>query len=186
MSDQGEREWQKKFADDIRNRWKGAEVSDLRIEHRDDLDKPLSVLLHLCIPGYASRTGKRLFLQPAIFEAGAASIFTAKTREQPVYFHYSRTEEDEYSIELPSGYVLDNADVPSPFSVNGLHLRYEVHASVIGGSKLIYRRNLSFGQGGSMIVSTDEYKGLKSVMDVVQESDDHTLALKQAAPEGSR
>jgi transglutaminase-like putative cysteine protease len=89
MTDKGEQEWQKTFADDIRNRWKGAEVSDLRIEQRAELGKPLLVFLHLRIPGYASRTGKRLFLRPAIFQAGAAPIFTAKTREQPVYFHYN-------------------------------------------------------------------------------------------------
>jgi len=186
MTNQGEREWQKTFADEIRNRWKGANVSDLRIENRDELGKPLLVLLHLSIPGYASRTGKRLFLQPAIFQAGAAPIFSAKTREQPVYFHYSWTEDDQYSFELPAGYALDSADKPAPVAADGINLRYEVHSSVVGASKLIYRRSLSLGTGGPMVIPAEEYTGLKSVMDAVQRSDDHTVALKQAAPEVSR
>lgn len=186
IAEQGEREWQKAFGDDIRNRWKGAEVGDLRIEKGDELGKPLLVLLHLRIPGYASRTGKRLFLQPAIFQAGLPPLFTAKTREQPVYFHYSWTEDDQYIIDLPAGYVLDNADVPSPVLADVIHLRYEVRASVADGSKLMYRRNLKFGPGGTMSFPVRQYLGLKSVMDAVQESDDHTLALKQAAPEASR
>jgi len=185
MINQGEQQWQKNFTDDIRTRWKGADVSDLRIEKRDDPGKPLLVIMHLRIPGYASRTGKRLFLQPAIFQAGTAPVLAAKTRQQPVYFHYSWAEDDQYSIELPAGYLLDSADVPMPIVAEGLHMRYEVHASA-GESKLAYRRSLSFGPGGWMIVPAEQYKGLKSAMDAVQKSDDHTIVLKQAAPGVSR
>jgi len=186
MTEQGEREWQKTFTDDIRDRWKGADVSDLRIQNRDQPGKPLLVLLHLRVPGYASRTGKRLFLQPALFRAGTAPMFPAKTRAQPVYFHYSWSEDDQYIIELPGGYALDSADIPEPIVVKGIDMRYEVHAGVVGASTLTYRRSLSFGRGGSLVVPVEQYTALKTVMDAVQESDDHTLALKQAAVEAAR
>jgi transglutaminase-like putative cysteine protease len=186
ITEQGEREWEKTFSDDIRNRWKGAEVSDLRIGQRDNLDKPLLVLLHLRVPGYASRTGKRLFLQPALFRAGVPPVFTAKTRHQPVYFHYSWSEDDQYIFDLPAGYTLESADTPAPIVTNGISLKYEVHAGVLGSSQLTYRRTLSLGNGGHMVVPIEEYTGLKTVMDAVQQSDDHTLALKQAAQEVAR
>jgi hypothetical protein len=186
LADRGEEEWKKVFSDGIRNRWKGAEAGDVRIAQRDLLGKPLLVQFHLRLPGYASRSGKRVFLQPSIFDAGATPWFTDAKREYPVYFHFSWSEQDEYSIELPPGQVLENAEMPELVSAGDIPVHYQTRASVAGGSRLLYRRAFSFGRGGSTLIPVAQYTSLKSAMDRVQENDNQTLVLKQAAAEAAR
>ena len=50
-----------------------AELSDIRIENVTDPVKPFIYAFHVKVPGYAQRTGKRLFLQPAFFQRGLQS-----------------------------------------------------------------------------------------------------------------
>ena len=68
------------------------DFSDYKIENADDPDKPLVVTYKLRVPGYATRTGKRLFIQPAFFEVGVAALFTASERKSPICFHYPWSE----------------------------------------------------------------------------------------------
>jgi hypothetical protein len=52
-----------------------AELSDIRIENVTDPVKPFVYAYHVRVPGYAQRTGKRLFLQPA-FSSTALLLFS--------------------------------------------------------------------------------------------------------------
>ena len=190
MTRESEQEWLKRYADGLRSRWKGAEVENLRIQNRDGAEQPLLIQFHLRVPGFASRTGKRLFFQPALFEAGETPPLTAKTREHPVYFHFGWSAEDQYNFNLPEGYTLDNGDRPAPFAAPWMGLRYEVLASsgklASGNSAITYHRNLTFGAGGWMLVPTMEYDDLKKVLDTLQENDNHVFALKQGTLEAAR
>src|SRR6185436_2039358 len=51
-----------------------AEVSEIHIENVTDPLKPFTYAYHVRVPGYAQRTGKRLFLQPSYFEHGQAEL----------------------------------------------------------------------------------------------------------------
>lgn len=62
------------------------------------------------VQGYAQHTGKRLFVTPAIFEAGFSSRFTRENRQHPIYFDYPWSETDIVNIQLPDGYHLDHGD----------------------------------------------------------------------------
>jgi hypothetical protein len=72
------------------------------------------------VPGYAERTGKRLFLQPAFFQKGVGPMFPTSNRQHDVYFHYPWMEEDQIVIELPEGYALDNAESPGDMAFWGV------------------------------------------------------------------
>ena len=100
----------------VKERLSTAEISNIRIENVEDPLKPFVHSFHMKVPGYAQRTGKRLFLQPGFFHKGVGPLFPTSERKHPIYFHFPWMEEDHVTIELPQGYALDNADAPAPFA----------------------------------------------------------------------
>ncbi|HYX41819.1 MAG TPA: hypothetical protein VE821_08985, partial [Pyrinomonadaceae bacterium] len=157
-----------------------AEISDIKIENVQDPNKPFTYSYHVRVPGYAQRTGKRLFLQPAFFERGHNSLFTAATRKQMIYFSYPWAEQDEVLIELPTGFALDNADAPQPFTAGEIG-KYDVHIGVTKDNRtLVYRRSFFFGGQDTILFPVNSYEQLKQVFDELHKRDEHTITLKQA------
>ncbi|MFL6213818.1 MAG: DUF3857 domain-containing protein [Blastocatellia bacterium] len=155
-----------------------AEVTNIKIENVTDPAKPFIYRFHVRVPGYAERTGKRLFLQPAFFEKGEPTLFSASARRHQVYFHYTWQEEDNVTISLPPGYALDSPDAPAPFKINDV-AAYGVKMQVLGkNEKLIYHRNWMFN---ALIFPQTSYAGIKQVFDMVHKGDSHTLSFKQAS-----
>jgi hypothetical protein len=132
-------------------------------------------------PGYAQRTGKRLFLQLAYFQFNAEALFPTATRKYPVYFEYPWSEDDDVQVQMPAGFELDHADAPATINF-GRAGNYEVKIMVNKSSrKLHYTRKLTFGAGGLIVVPVAEYTPLRQIFDRIHESDNHTLTLKQEA-----
>jgi hypothetical protein len=156
-----------------------AELSDIKIENVTDRVKPFVYSFHVRVPGYAQRTGKRLFLQPEFFQRGVGPLFPTSERKHAVYFHYPWSEDDTIEITLPAGFALDNADAPEPFSASNVG-KYDVHIGVTLDKKtLVYTRKFFFGSNGNLIFSRTSYPQLKLIFDTVHERDNHTITLKQ-------
>ena len=164
---------------EIKARLSTAEVSDIKIENVTDPIKPLKCSFHIRVPGYAQRTGKRLFLQPSFFQHGLSAMFGATDRRQQIYFHYPWLEKDEVSIELPPGYALDNADKPAPFNAGQIS-QYKVNLGLTSdGHTLVLRREFFFGGQGSVLFPASSYTQLKFLFDNLNTNDEHTITLKQ-------
>lgn len=161
-----------------------AELSDIKIENVTDPIRPFVYAYHVRVPGYAQRTGKRLFFQPAFFSRGAGSLFPSATRTHDVYFNYPWSERDDITIELPAGFVLDNADAPSPITPE---MTRQIAAQIIkmGVTKdertLKVSRESFFGGGGSILFPVASYAALKQLFDIMAKANDHTITLKQTA-----
>lgn len=165
--------------DSIKARMSTAEVSDIKIENVTDPIKPFVYEYHVRVPGYAQRTGKRLFLQPAFFQHGLGPMFTPSQRRHPIYFNYPWSEKDELAIELPAGFALDNADRPAPFASAKIS-RYQVNLGVTSdGRKLKFGREFFFGGGGNILFPESSYAPLKGLFDALHQNDQHTITLKQ-------
>ena len=166
--------------EEIKGRMSTAEVSGIRIENIDDSARPLIHAYHIKIPGYAQRTGKRLFLQPAVFQHGAAPFFSSSERKNQVYFHYAWSESDEVTIDLPAGYSLDNAEAPASFASAPIS-EYKPSISVTtDGKTLVYKRRFFFGGGGNIIYPVNAYGRLKAYFDELHKQDSHIITLKQS------
>jgi hypothetical protein len=176
----------------LKNRFKGrlgaVELTDIKVENARDPFKPFAYSFRVRVPGYAQRTGKRLFLQPAFFQKGLGPLFPTAGRRHAVYFHYAWSEEDSVEISLPEGFALDNADSPAPFTADTLS-KYEPSAAITkDGRTLVYKRKFYFGRGGGqpMLYPVTSYPALKQYFDEVSKRDGHTIALKQGAPTESK
>ena len=162
--------------DMVTHRLSTAELSEIKIENVTDPAKPFVYSFHVRVPGYAQKTGKRLFVQPGFFEHGRNAVFSSNERKYQVYFHYPWLEEDTLTIDLPRGYELDHPEQPAPLR-SGDVVDYDVKISVVNKSEqLMYHRKFKF-QG--LLFPTATYSTLKQVFDLVHESDNHTITLKQ-------
>jgi hypothetical protein len=166
--------------DMVRKQYNNAEVSEVKIENVDDPEKPLAYSYRVVVPGYAQRTGKRMFLQLAYFERGLPAKFTATDRKYPVMFRYPWTEEDEVIVKPPAGYTLENPEAPNSFPMGQIG-GYEASIQT-GNGQLTYHRKLVFGRGGGLAYQLKVYPAVKLAFDMVHTQDEHTLTLHQQAP----
>lgn len=167
---------------EIKQRVSTAEVSNIVIENLTDAAKPLIYQYKVRVPNYAQKTGKRLFLQPGFFEYGAAPMFATASRKYDIYFHYPWSENDNIEIELPKGFVLDNAETPAVVTDRSNIGLLKVSIGINQTSNvLIYNRKFHFGGGGNTLFPVAAYQPLKSLFDAFHKSDSHTITLKEAA-----
>ncbi len=179
LDEQSETQREESLKEDLKSQMSAAEITNIMIENVTDHVKPLVYSYHLRFSGYATRTGKRLFLQPAFFQYGSKPLFATVTRKYPVYFHYPWSESDEVEFALPKGYALDSADAPAPFGSGEISAYKPSLAVNVDNSLLIYKRSFFFGGGGSLIYPVESYANVKNYFDAVQKRDSHSIALKQ-------
>ena len=110
------REREKSFQDSLERRMPGAEVSRIKLSDPDNFAQPVTLQCHLRVGNYATRTGKRLFLDPALFEFNRPARYPESVRKYDVCWRYPWSEVDDVSIQLPTGFTLDHADAPGGLS----------------------------------------------------------------------
>lgn len=181
IDEESDTQREESLKEEIKDQMSAADITNIKIENITDDEKPLVVSYHVRLPGYAQRTGKRLFLQPAFFQYGLKPLFATATRKYPIYFHYPWSESDQVEFELPKGYALDNADAPAPFGSGEISQYKPSLSASADGSLLVYKRNFYFGGAGSLLYPVESYPNVKAYFDTVQKQDSHTIALKQAA-----
>ncbi len=182
--DKSDSEREKALIDGMKARLSTAEVAKAGMENVTDMTKPLIFSYHVKVPGYAQRTGKRLFVQPGFFTHGTGPLFKTNERRNDIYFHYGWSEQDEVSIQLPAGYALDSPDAPTPITPE-MTAGISSQTITIGISSdnrhMVYKRRFFFGGGGNILFGPEKYPSLKQLFEMIQKANDHTITLKQAA-----
>jgi Domain of Unknown Function with PDB structure (DUF3857)/Transglutaminase-like superfamily len=160
-----------------------AEVEDFSIENVSDPEKPFIYKFKVRIPNYASRTGKRLFFQPNVFERSSKPRFTANTRKSDIYISYPWSEQDDFTIELPAGFALESADAPGAIKDSQGIGSHETNLKITkDGRQLFYKRTFSFGNGGFIRFPASAYEPLKTMFEKFNKADTHQLTLRQETP----
>lgn len=158
------------------------EIENVAIENINDPEKPVVYKFKIRVPGFAARTGKRLFFQPNVFERSAKPAFTSATRKYDIFFSYPYSEKDDITIELPPGFALESGDAPAPLSDAQKISSHRVNMGISAdGRTLVYTREFSFGSGGLIRFSSAAYPALKSLFEAFNRADVHQLTLREAA-----
>jgi len=82
---------QKDIEEDVARRLPGAEVTAVNIVHPEGV-APLIYSYNVKVPGYAVRTGKRLFVAPAFFQRNTLQLFPNSERQYHLYFDFAWSE----------------------------------------------------------------------------------------------
>ena len=165
--------------EDIKARMSTAEVSDISIENVSDAEKPFTYQYKIRVPNYASKTGKRLFLQPGFFEYGTTPVFSSATRKYPIYFQYPWSEQDNIEIEIPKGFELDNAETPAPLNdpsnIGSLSFKITIDKAT---NIINYQRKFHFANG-PYLFPVSSYPAIKGLFDAFNKADLSPITLKQ-------
>ena len=176
-SAQQEEDWKKSLVE----RLSTAEMSGFEMKNVDDPSKPATAKHNVTVPGYATRTGKRVLFQPAFFERNVGPRFTESSRKWDLYFEHPWSEDDEVTIELPEGWELDQPVAPVSSKIANVG---EYSVTVLksnDGRSVVYRRKFEWGRGMMLLLPAKSYESLKKVFDFIQEQDSYTISLKGSA-----
>jgi hypothetical protein len=93
----------------------GFAVTDLRFENLQDYDRELVVKYSFLAQGYAKKTGPLFLVRPRVLGSKIPD-FGPPPRKNPFAFEAASKQVDEFFIELPSGYVVD--ELPDPVKID--------------------------------------------------------------------
>jgi hypothetical protein len=167
--------------DNLKAQFGNPAVTEVKWDGIEDAEKAVTVSYKLDLPNYVQKTGKRIFVQPAIFEHNLAVRFPNSERTYPLYFHFPWSEVEAVTIEVPPGYEFDHPDIP-PAIIAGNTVSWKASAQIVNGNQLAYKRTFQFGDDGNIILPPKAYPSVKKIFDAIHDADEHTIALKQAAP----
>jgi hypothetical protein len=143
LEDASDKRRREQISDDIEARLPTAQVSDIQFENLFDREKPLVVKFQLEVPEYAQVAGKRLFVQPAVFQKGVEALFQEESRVTDFLFSYPWSVQDDIVIHPPEGFVMETGDAPRPFQIDKV-IAYQPQLGVSKkDGRLIYSRSFA-------------------------------------------
>lgn len=133
---------------------------------------PLVASFNVTVPGFGTRTGKRMLVPGSIFTGANRNPFTKRGRFYPVHLKYAFRENDEITLKLPDGLQADS--MPAPRQVSGPHGVYAVSREQVGNSlKTIRRFDMN-----SVFIPAEEYETLRSFYEKMRVGDEDQVVFK--------
>ena len=157
----------------------GVDVSNMKFENITDPIAPAVFTYHIKVPGYAQRTGRRLFFQPGFFRKGIKPMLSGDTRVHPVYIDYPWVEDDDIAITLPDGFELEDAENLALFDAKTIATHDVEISRSRDGRAIRYVRKMGFTIP-ALLFQPANYTPLKNLFQLFHERDNHSLTLRQS------
>lgn len=153
----------------------GAVLNIKSAEGLSSTDDAVVVQCDAELPGVVSRAGLRLMVPMSVFAASARNPFAASTRTAPIYFHYSRQEEDDVKLTLPPKYAAGSQPPPSDLNAGAFTYKMTVSAQ---GSEVTMHRSLVID---AMFVDTDQYGSVRKFFNAAATADQRPMLINPPA-----
>jgi hypothetical protein len=153
----------------------GAVLNIKSAEGLSSTDDAVVVQYDAELPGVVSRAGLRLMVPMSVFAASAKNPFAASTRSAPIYFHYSRQEEDDVKLTLPPKYAAGSQPPPSDLNAGAFVYKMAVSAQ---GSEVTMHRSLIID---AMFVDTDQYGSVRKFFNAAATADQRPMLINSPA-----
>lgn len=147
-------------------------ISDVKVEDAQSLNKDITTTYSLTAGGFARTIGPLLMLRPRVLgtEGLRADL---KKRVVPIDLLQTMQSHDEYDIELPPGYAVD--ELPLPVKLDLGFAAYE-SASEVKGNILHYSRTYTVRQ---VTLPAEKYGELQTLAGVIANDEQSRAALKK-------
>ncbi|MBZ2186120.1 MAG: hypothetical protein K7J46_15525 [Bryobacter sp.] len=150
----------------------------MKVENADVPMGVFRIAYKIHMDNFGQRTGKRLFFQPAFFNFGDSSLFSASGRKNPIAFPHAYSESDNITIEYPENLKLEQAEIPGTLKLGELGAA-SLSASVDNKKPFLYvTRRLNWGNKGGIFFGPETYGALKQAWDGVHQINSHQLTLR--------
>jgi hypothetical protein len=151
----------------------------VNIENEADATKDLVLTATIRDKSYATRTGSRLMIAPAIFRKGAKPWFKAEKRSHPIQIEYGYEETDEVKILAPEGYRLEQGRMPGELVLPGIGVYQMTIGAAADGRTVHVRRRVVVGEAGGGTLEPEHYPALKKWSDQIHRLDQTTLVFRK-------
>ena len=132
------------------------------------------------VRGYATISGKRLFLVPNIMSRDGRKLSVDSFRRSPVVLRSAYTDIDTIELELPKGFRAEST--PRPSSIESPFGSYFSEVK-LDGDRLTYYRKIVQHEGS---YPPESYKDLVSFQEAVYKADRARLVLVKQAEEPAK
>ncbi len=147
-------------------------ASDIKVENVDLLNQDFTLSYGLSAGGYAKPMGSLLMVRPRVL--GSLELNTDhKPRTVPIDLEETMQATDEYSIELPDGYVVDER--PEPVKLDVGFAAYQSTVEVKGNA-LHYTRTYTVRQ---VTLPVDRYADLQKLAGAIATDEESRAILKK-------
>jgi hypothetical protein len=150
------------------------EVSNVKVENAAALNKDLTTSFELTAPRYGRTAGSLLMVRPRVLGSEGLGV-DRKVRRVPIDLEQTMQAKDDFTIELPRGYVVD--ETPDPVKLDVGFASYESSVEVHGNS-LHYSRTYTVRQ---VTVPASRYADLQKLSGVIEADEQTRAVFKKAA-----
>jgi hypothetical protein len=147
-------------------------VSDFKVQNAESLNKDLTTTYSLTADRFGKSMGPLLMIRPRVF--GSENLRTdQKKRHVPINLSETMQEQDDYSIELPSGYAID--EIPDPVKLDLGFASYE-SSSIVKDNILHYTRTYTVRE---VTLPADKYTDVQKLAGVIAADEQRSAVLKK-------
>jgi hypothetical protein len=147
-------------------------ASDVKLENVGSLHQDLTLTYSLSADRYAKSMGQLLLVRPRVLGSVALPA-DHKERKVPIDLGETTEATDDYSIELPEGYAVD--EVPEPVK---LDLDFAAYRSAVEvkGNTLHYTRTFTLR---AVTLPADRYADLQRLVGTIVADEESSAVLKK-------
>lgn len=150
-----------------------ATVSDLKVQNVDALSKELTTSFDLRADHFASATGPLLMVRPRVFGSYGLPV-DREPRKVEINLHETMQGTDQFDIELPEGYAVD--ELPEPVRADVGFASYQ-SSTELRGHTLHYSRTFTLRK---MTLPPERYPEVQHLAGVIAADEDSRAVLKRA------
>ena len=148
-------------------------ATDLKAENVEALNLDLTLSYALTADRYAQAMGPLLMVRPRVLGRLDIDTDTRKQRTVPIDLEETMQAVDDYSIELPSGYTVD--ELPDPVKLDLGFAAYQ-SKTALEGNKLHYSRTYTVRQ---VTLPAEKYPELQKLAGVIAADEESRAVLKK-------
>ena len=148
------------------------EVSNLKVENVDALNRDLTRTFDVSAAQFGRTMGSLLMVRPRVLGSEAMRL-DVKPRVLPIDLRETMQARDDFTIELPPGYTVD--EIPAPVKLDLGFASYESQ-SELTGSSLHYWRTYTVRQ---VSLPADRYGDLQKLAGVIDADEQNRAVFKK-------
>jgi transglutaminase-like putative cysteine protease len=147
-------------------------VSDVKVENAEALNKKLTLSYNIDVDSYARAMGPLLAVRPRVLGEDAPEV-DQKDRKVPIDLRETIQVNDEYDIELPDGFAVD--ETPNAVALDVGFASYTSSSSV-KGKTLHYSRTYTVRQ---IVLTPQKYEDLRKLSSLIAIDEQSRAVLKK-------